>query len=641
MTATSSAVLQQAFKRQDIQDQAETRMIWALLNTYCREIAAPVADLHLDCPFGARSWPQVIQHHRRLWGGHVLQISLPRSGQVVLIAIERPSVTLNHSYRSAPYGARFGKPWQLLDWERLARMLLDELALRFDQPFNEELLAQIGNSVELMEEFIAGAPDDDWGQGEEAYLRSEQSLTFGHAFHPTPKSREGVSLDAIRAYSPELGAAFQLHYFAVASADLVQASHLKEDAYTQLDRQLPTLALPPGYRAVPVHPWQVEHIRSLAAVRRALKNGRLLDLGPAGTPWYPTASVRTLFQPGRDRFLKCSLHVRLTNCVRKNAWYELESAVAISRLLDEEARSLSTTFPTLTLMSEPGFVTVDFPDHPSETRIALQEAFGLILRQTPTWGQNDTPVLAAALFSDTVSQGSPLEREVMRVARHQGLSRTAAAQRWFETYVEQLVHPMLFALCRLGVVFEPHLQNVVIGLRQGLPSHIYIRDLEGTKLLPDQWPDARLTSLTERAKASVRYPEELGIKRVGYCLLINNLAQAVFFLARDDAELETRLWRCLGSSLKRYQRRHGNAFSAGLISRVLKGPLGPTRRTCSIASSSAAIAPPNTCRWSAPLPNPSTHKTPGTRNGISTSPHGPGGDSPASGQRHAAVRLSL
>ncbi|WP_431025853.1 IucA/IucC family protein [Halomonas sp. H5] len=577
MTLSSSAALQRAFKIRDRLDQAGTHSIRALLNAYCREVAAPAGDLVWDSPFGARAWPQAIHQHRRLRGGHVLQVSLPLSGQWLLIAVERPSITLNHAYRSEPFGAGFGKPWQALDWQRLARMLLDELALRFDQPFNDELLAQIGNSVELMGEFIAGAGTDDWGQGEAAYLRSEQSLTFGHAFHPTPKSREGVALDAIRRYSPELGAAFPLHYFAVAAGDLAQASHLDEDAYTQLERQLPDLPLPPGYRALPVHPWQVEHIRGLAVVRQALDGGRLLDLGPAGDPWYPTASVRTLFQPGRDRFLKCSLHVRLTNCVRKNAWYELESAVAVSRLLGEEARALGETFPTLTLMAEPGFVTADFRDQPWEARVALREAFGLILRQTPAWGEDETPVLAAALFAESPAGDSPLEREVMRLARHRGLSREEAALCWFEAYLEHLVPPMLFALCRLGVVFEPHLQNVVVGLRHGLPSHIYIRDLEGTKLLPEQWPDERLTSLTERARASVRYPEALGVKRIGYCLLINNLAQAVFFLARDDAELEPRLWQCLGASLTRYQRHHGNAFSARLIDRLLEGEPWPNK----------------------------------------------------------------
>ena len=109
------------------------------------------------------------------------------------------------------------------------------------------------------------------------------------------------------------------------------------------------------------------------------------------------------------------------------------------------------------------------------------------------------------------------------------------------------------------------------------PSHIYIRDLEGTKLLPEQWPDTRLTGLTERAKASVRYSEKLGVKRIGYCLLINNLAQSVFFLAREDAELEARLWGCLGSTLKRYQQHHGNTFSERLIRQLLDGAPWPNK----------------------------------------------------------------
>jgi siderophore synthetase component len=47
----------------------------------------------------------------------------------------------------------------------------------------------------------------------------------------------------------------------------------------------------------------------------------------------PTASVRTLYQPDVDVFLKTSLNVRITNCLRRNASYELAGAVELTGLL--------------------------------------------------------------------------------------------------------------------------------------------------------------------------------------------------------------------------------------------------------------------------------------------------------------------
>ena len=79
------------------------------------------------------------------------------------------------------------------------------------------------------------------------------------------------------------------------------------------------------------------------------------DLGPGGSPFTATASVRTLY--GADAFLKFSLNVRITNCLRKNAAYELTGAVALTRLLAGPFADLARRFPdaaVLYLKREPG-----------------------------------------------------------------------------------------------------------------------------------------------------------------------------------------------------------------------------------------------------------------------------------------------
>src|SRR6202046_1480962 len=70
-----------------------------------------------------------------------------------------------------------------------------------------------------------------------------------------------------------------------------------------------------------------------AALRRASRDRVLTDLGDGARAVVPTSSVRTVYDPVADFFCKFSLNVRITNCVRKNAWYELAGAVALSVLL--------------------------------------------------------------------------------------------------------------------------------------------------------------------------------------------------------------------------------------------------------------------------------------------------------------------
>lgn len=69
-----------------------------------------------------------------------------------------------------------------------------------------------------------------------------------------------------------------------------------------------------------------------ARVQQLLQNEVIRDLGQSGRVASPTASIRTWFIEDHDYFIKGSLNVRITNCVRKNAWYELESTVLIDRL---------------------------------------------------------------------------------------------------------------------------------------------------------------------------------------------------------------------------------------------------------------------------------------------------------------------
>ncbi|MCV5214841.1 IucA/IucC family protein, partial [Escherichia coli] len=78
-------------------------------------------------------------------------------------------------------------------------------------PFNHELIEQLENSVLVTEQFLNVAPKSHHNE----FIASEQSLIWGHTFHPTPKSRSGVTMDDLLAFSPEVGAQVPLYWFEV------------------------------------------------------------------------------------------------------------------------------------------------------------------------------------------------------------------------------------------------------------------------------------------------------------------------------------------------------------------------------------------------------------------------------------------
>ncbi|MCC3771907.1 IucA/IucC family siderophore biosynthesis protein, partial [Streptomyces sp. UNOC14_S4] len=369
---------------------------------------------------------------------------------------------------------------------------------------------------------------------------SAQSLLFGHRFHPTPKARTGTARDWIR-YAPENRARFPLHHLAVRRS-AVREETVSDGALAVLDRQR---AVPDGYRLLPAHPWQYAMLRDHPALRAALARRDVLDLGPGGADFGPTASVRTLYD-GRD-FLKFSLNIRITNCLRKNAAYELAGAVALTRLLEPVAVRLAARFPGADLLREPGYRTLDVGSRD------LVEGFGVIVREglAARLAPGVTGLLAAAVADEYPTGGAHLGRLLPRTGPRGALA-------WWDAYLGLLVPPVLAAYFDHGVVLEPHLQNVVLGVGpDGTPRQVLFRDLEGTKLLADHHA-AALAALPEDVARPLTYDRERGWDRVVYCLLVNHVAEMLAALADRYPHLEPELWSAVRRTLAARSAAHGN-----------------------------------------------------------------------------------
>lgn len=487
-----------------------------------------------------------------LGGGH-LGLRLPHDGTRLRVAVRRASALGAHRF-TGPVLRHEAGGWSPIGWAELAGHVGAALSA-LTGVANDEFPGQVAASHEGVAAALALPRPAGGSDPRSRYLASERSLVFGHRFHPAPKARDAaVDAGAWGTYAPESGAAFPVRLLAVREALVVE-----EQAGPGATAPLDALGrAPAGYRLLPVHPWQYAMLRGHPALRAAVERGDVRDLGVSAARFAATASVRTLYggaggTAAGDGFLKFSLNVRITNCLRKNAVYELEGAVALTRLLAPVAADLAVRFPGHAILREPAFRSVALPGPGGAPDTDLLEGFGVIVREglagrTPPGA---TALLAAAVADEYPTGPAQIGRLLPRGAG------TAEILRWWRAYLGLLVPPVLAAYADHGVVLEPHLQNVLVCVDgDGLPVRVLFRDLEGTKLLPGHHADA-LAALPTRVAEPLTYDDEQGWARLAYCLFVNNIGEMLAALADLRPDAEPALWSAVRQAVAAHRDRHG------------------------------------------------------------------------------------
>ncbi|BDU21122.1 IucA/IucC family protein [Dyella sp. GSA-30] len=537
----------QAMREQWHQAQAESQAIACWLNCYLREFALPREQVDLD--YRGLDMPAGLL----LGEGQVLRIHFADAGHLLCIRVARVSVLGRCDYLSAPYVKRPGEAWRCVDAAAVVHFLLERLAPECG--FNNELLGQTLNSIEIASRLLARSLEAP--RSGDALLDAEQGMLWGHALHPTPKSREGLPVSVVLDASPEVRTRVPLYWFRI---DPRLLRSYGRDVRSTLEHVAGEAHL------YPCHPWEAQRLLAQPLMQQAIERGWIEPVGAVGKALYPTSSVRTMYHPELDYFLKLSIHVRLTNCVRKNAWYELESAVVLTDLLAPSWQEVRSKVPGFDVMPEPAATTLDFSPLSDDVDALrdMTESFGMLYRENLPSLQRMyyQPQVAGALFTTDRHGKSVCRQHVESLGGHYA----SMAQAWFEAYASLLLDGIWLAFFGHGIILEPHLQNTLVGFERGMPARVWVRDLEGTKLVDSFWPNHRLGELSPRARASVHYSAALGWKRVAYCALVNNLAEAIFHLAGCDDALEQRLWQSIADIAERWQQRHGyQALLQGLI----------------------------------------------------------------------------
>jgi siderophore synthetase component len=506
----------------------DTLTAQALLNCLVREVSAP---------------------EEQVWEtGRHLMVRLARSDQLLRVTALRPSAGLGPRLTGEAQMRR-DDSWHPVGWEELARLIAQELTLATGAP-NDEFTTQVRVSHAAIAAIMrarGAVPGVSVSDARfERYLASEQSLVAGHRFHPAPKAREGDPREWLR-FAPEARARFPLRFLAV------RRDALDTDGDTTGLDGLGVQA-PPGYCVLPAHPWQLRMLARRPWLRQALRDRLLIDLGTGPREVVPTSSVRTVYDPVADIFCKFSLNVRITNCVRKNSWYELAGSITLTRLLAPVFDDLAQRFPGTALLGEPGYRTAALAAEEAGEGLSVILRAGLRGCLAP----GVTPILAASLAEPQYPGESGVSH-----GRDQGLLGARDPDwllGWWESYLRSVASPVLHAFFGHGVVLEPHLQNVLVGVdSDGLPVQAIFRDLEGVKLLSPRH-DTVLTTLKPGVARALAYDPERGWNRVAYCLFVNHLAEIAASIADRHPDpgdqLEADLWSCAQGVLAGFARDH-------------------------------------------------------------------------------------
>ncbi|WP_079913223.1 IucA/IucC family siderophore biosynthesis protein [Paenibacillus sp. 32352] len=575
---------------------AERSALRGLLNSFLRETG-------IQDPRIGEAWPAFIEssnaaaveadilRQRSADRGEVFVLALDRSEAWIAGTVTYFSMIGQHVYGEALYTSTTilqNDSCQTADTEQVVEALLLELSYREPEASRKqrvaELRAQIYNSIRRTVLYLERAMDN---AGREVacldYIRSEQALLYGHPFHPTPKSSEGFSDEDLTAYAPELGSAFPLHYFAVAS-ELLSEEWIGESrppspaAAEAARRRLGERAI--NYRLLPVHPWQAEYISQLSTVRRLIDNGRLVPLGVVGEKVYPTSSVRTVWDPKAGIFYKLPIHVRITNFIRENTSEQLRRTMDAAAVLNraqlegyytaggqagrEGAVREKSGVEGMQILQETGYQTVLLPNEEADDaeREMVSSALAVVYRHAVALDVEEQSrcFVVASLVEVPPGLKEPL---LFEAVRQSGDGKLPDWRAWLSAYLRLSLLPLLRLFADKGISMEAHVQNSLLTLADGMPVRYYVRDLEGISVSREQAIAHGWTPDTVPETSPVLYTQAEAWLRLQYYLIVNHLGALIHTVARFDQKSEAVYWRTVRQVLLDDRANLGR--SAGLV----------------------------------------------------------------------------
>ena len=379
--------------------------------------------------------------------------------------------------------------------------------------------------------------------------RFEQLVGEGHPRHPSAKTCLGLG-DEWAQVLPEQTESFDCRFVALSEA-LVESTG--QCLHAALSAELPVLwaqleaecrqqgitltcestensiSATEGFRLIPVHPWQLQHVIKDEFAEEIIA-GRLRILETTVTA-EPLMSVRTvrIHDGAGTAHLKLAIEAQLTGAIRGISHGALVGP-ELSALCGEITQ-LDGSLAPRTVDDAPAFTTCEdlagvryLPDSATDSdRPRRNHCLGAVLRRDPVrtlartqaLGAEDIALPVAALQANNPLTGQPILADILedlidrtwdkqlseRSRRDHAREITTA---WFAQLADILIVPAVRFAARWGIALEPHPQNTVLVLRDGVPHAAIIRDFGGARVLADAPAIQLPVPVAERAVEAMR-----------------------------------------------------------------------------------------------------------------------------------------
>lgn len=397
-------------------------------------------------------------------------------GDLIILPLETFSLTGRHSYT----GIYFFNSEEI-GFNKLKDLLLNHLATIYkissDQlsVFNN----RIDDSVENIKSSLDLRSDELCAQYENSSMEfntAEQALIIGHTFHPHPKNRDEMTGSDYIKYAPETGGNFDLEWFYI-KPEVLHVHNSKNFENKKWNEEMYRgESIPGGYTILPVHPWQKEVLLNHPVIKSYIAEKKII-VAPSFTEdekWHATTSLRSIYNKKSPYMLKFSLSVRLTNSIRHLLPHEVVRGLQVMDVFSTATgKTFLRKYPDFNILYEPGFMAIK----DSSDKIINESIVSL--RLNPFVENSENKIVLATLTQDHPVKGmSLIGKYIHELAGSQDLKE--AANLWFKKYLEVAVKPLLMAQANYGVMLGAHQQNLILEIKNSLPSQSYFRDCQGT-----------------------------------------------------------------------------------------------------------------------------------------------------------------
>ncbi|MFC5729175.1 MULTISPECIES: GNAT family N-acetyltransferase [Nocardioides] len=393
------------------------------------------------------------------------------------------------------------------------------------------------------------------------YQQIEAAMTEGHPAFVANNGRIGYGLDDYQAFAPEAGRDVRLHWVAarrahtrlslgvgVTEQELYDAE-LAGPVGDRFRARLRGLGLDPAdYLFVPVHPWQW---RNKLAITFApdLARRDLVHLGEGADEHRPQQSIRTFFNTSRpDRhYVKTALAIQNMGFVRGLSPAYMEATPAINdwvaSTVSADAELRECGFEVLRELAAIGYTGDAF--HRMAGPSPYRKMIAGLWRESPVprvAEDEQLTTMAALLHRD--ADGDALVTAWIKAS-------PVDAATWVRAYLRAYLRPLVHCLHAYDLAFMPHGENLVLRLRDHVPTGAFMKDIGEEVAVMGDHP---LPPEVERIRGS--FPEDVKALAVHTDVFDGVLRFVAAILAEDGVLSGAEFWSLVRETIEEHAADH-------------------------------------------------------------------------------------